>query len=73
MIQDGKYNVYRTYDSKKTKIGSFSVKDSSVVFDDEKQELTIDKIPAGPISKRTAELIQSIMNGKHNSLDIEKV
>jgi hypothetical protein len=72
-MENGKYEVYRTRDGKKVKVGFFTISDSTISFENEDQELAMDQIPAGPMSKRTTSLVQSIIDGKHNSLDIKKV
>jgi len=73
MISDGKYALYRHFEDKQTKVGTFSIEKGSVVFSDEDAKYNNDQIPEGKLSERTSSMIESYMAKEHNHYLIKKL
>ena len=61
MIRDGHYVWLQFPDGKETLVGRFEIRNGAVIFASEADKWNIDRIPPGPISWYTENLIKLFM------------
>jgi len=68
-----KFKLHRIFEGKDEIIGSFKVKDGSIIFSTKVDEHHCDMFPPGPIASYTRNKIAHLLNNKSKSMYLEQV
>jgi len=68
-----KFKLHRVLDGKDSVIGTFEVRDNSIVFPTRRDQHHCDMFPVGPMSDYTKNRISQLLNNKTKTMYLEKV